>query len=173
MTEWKKVGMDAGVGAVAGVADQMIQNWDEKRALAARALPSNDPKYIAPDKKMPILFEAGTYVNYGLPLLTVVGVSMGWVKGDMATRLTTASFQLAGRKGTHRFTTNPGGNNPSKTPAAAYTQLAKQAAAQAAAREAAARDLYRAAPNPEPIQTGQAVPIVQPQSLFGGRGELG
>ncbi len=124
MTNWTKVGLDLGVGGVAGVVDQLAQNSDEKRALAERVAGT-----LAANKKMPLMKQYGTYINYGVPLLAVVGVAMDMVKGDMATRLVTAGGQLAGRKATHQFTTGA----TSATPSAAYTQWARQAAAAAAA----------------------------------------
>lgn len=112
MAEWQKIGIDLGVGAIAGGVDQWIQNADEKRGLDARAAGT-----LAADKKLPVMKQYGTYLNYGVPILAVVATAMGWLKGDMATRLVTAGGQLAGRKLTHQFTTGAGSNVPS----AAYT----------------------------------------------------
>lgn len=128
MTNWTKVGTDLGVGAVAGVVDQLAQNSDEKRAMAERAAGK-----LAADKKMPLMKQYGTYINYGLPLLAVVAVATGMVReGEMTTRLLTAGGQLAGRKATHQFTTG----STSSTPSAAYTAWQRQAAMDAAARGA-------------------------------------
>jgi hypothetical protein len=168
MADWKKIGVDGGIGLLAGAADQAIQVFDEKRANEARAKGT-----LAQGKKMPMLKEIGTYVNFGLPILDIAAVAMGWVKGDMATRLTTASFQLAGRKATHRMmyktTTDP--NNPNWPVAVAYTPWQRQMAINAS--NAAHRDAYRPSPNPQPIEVGPTVPIVQPQSLTGLRGMSG
>ena len=125
MTEWVKVGVDLGTGAAAGVGDQLIQNWDERRALAARTAGT-----LAADKKLPIMKQAGTYLNFGVPILGVVGVATNFVKGDWATRLVTIGGQLAGRKVTHQLTTGAG----SSTPTAAYTKWERAKAAQEAAK---------------------------------------
>ncbi len=85
--DWMKFGIDFGLGAVGGVADQIVQNVDDKREGDAHA-------------KLPIMKQIGTYVNYGLPLLNVVGVATGFLKGDWATRSTVLTAQLAGRKAT-------------------------------------------------------------------------
>jgi hypothetical protein len=125
MTNWTKVLSDMGIGGLAGSADQLAQNSDEKRALNQRAAGK-----LAADKKLPIMQQYGTYINYGVPLLAIVGVATGMVKGDMATRVATMGGQLAGRKATHQFTTGA----TSATPSAAYTQWARQAAMASAAR---------------------------------------
>jgi hypothetical protein len=163
---WKALGIAAAIGSGAGVADQLVQNYDEKRALKYRALPANDPAYVAPDKKMPLMKEIGTYVDFGLPLLDVVAVAAGWVKGPMADVLITAAFQMAARKLTHRLSTK----STSAVPAAAYTALAAQMAA--AARQAQ-QQLYVPQPNPQPIMAGPIVPNVTPQGLNTGLGDLG
>ena len=130
MTEWTKVAVDAGLGGVAGVADQALQNWDEKRALAMRTAGT-----LAADKKMSAWKQGGTYLNYGGALAALVAVGTGLVKGDMATRLATIGGQVAGRKITHQFTTTATSGSPS----AAYTAWQRaQAAANAAARGATA-----------------------------------
>ncbi len=127
MAEWTKIGADALVGGGAGVADQLVQNWDEARALAERAsgvLPAN--------KKLPVMKQVGTYLNYGVPILALIGVATGVLKGDMVTRVVTAAGQLAARKGTHQLTTS----STSPTPSAAYTAWQRQAAAEASQRTA-------------------------------------
>ena len=120
MAEWQKIGVDLGIGAVAGGVDQWVQNADEKRGLDARAAGT-----LAADKKLPVSKQIGTYYNYGVPILAVLATAMGWLKGDMATRFVTAGGQLASRKMVHQFTTGAGSNVPS----AAYTawQRAKTA----------------------------------------------
>jgi hypothetical protein len=119
VAEWKKIGMAVGIGAVAGAADQLIQNYDENRALKMRAAGT-----LAADAKMPIVKQFGTYLNYGVPVLAVIATAMGWVKDDLAISLVTAGGQLAGRKVTHQFSTR----STSPTPSAAYTEWARQQA---------------------------------------------
>jgi len=127
MTEWTKVGVDFVVGGALGAGDQLLQNQDEKRGLEARAAGT-----LAAGKKLPIMGQIGTYYNYGLPIVAILATAMGWVKGDMATRLVTAGAQLAGRKGVHQMTT--GANSP--TPSAAYTAWQRAQAAANASRGA-------------------------------------
>lgn len=94
MPEWTKVGCDVIVGAPAGVVDQLIQNQDEKRRRDAEAAgtPFNLWKQF------------GTYYNYGIPILAIVGVAMNFLRGDWGSRLVTAGSQLAGRKVIHTMT---------------------------------------------------------------------
>ena len=120
VAEWKKIGMAVGIGGVAGLADQLIQNYDENRALKMRAAGT-----LAADAKMPIVKQFGTYLNYGVPVLAVLATAMGWVKDDLAISLVTAGGQLAGRKVTHQLSTR----STSPTPSAAYTEWARTAAA--------------------------------------------
>ena len=94
MANWTKVGTDVVVGAAAGVLDQVIQNQDDKRMVAA----------VSNGKKLSVMSQYGTYLNYGLPLLAVAGIGMGFVKGDWATRAGVVAGQLAGRKVTHAMT---------------------------------------------------------------------
>lgn len=90
-TDWKETGIDLGVGAVAGVADQVVQNWDDKREADAHA-------------KLPFFKQAGSYVNFLLPVVNLGLVAAGMVKDRWAVRTTVASAQLAGRKATWDIT---------------------------------------------------------------------
>ncbi len=128
MADWMKVGTDVLVGAAAGAIDQLVQNMDEKKALEMRVQGKLDA-----DKKMPVSKQIGTYVNYGLPILAIVGVATNFLRGDWATRAVVAGSQMAGRKITHQMTTTAN----SSTPSAAYTEWARRAAA--AAQSAAQR----------------------------------
>lgn len=85
MINWMKVGTDVVVGGGAGAIDQLVQNADDKREVGMMS------KY-------------GTYYNYGVPILALLGTAFGYLRGDMATRLMTAGAQLAGRKVTHQVT---------------------------------------------------------------------
>ena len=87
-------GTDVIAGGVAGVADQLVQNQDDKRMVAA----------VANGKKLNAFAQYGTYLNYGVPALAVVGIGMGMIKGDWATRAAVISGQLVGRKATHAAT---------------------------------------------------------------------
>ena len=69
-TDWKETGIDLGVGAVAGVADQVVQNWDDKREANAHA-------------KLPFFKQAGSYVNFLLPVVNLGLVAAGMVKGQV------------------------------------------------------------------------------------------
>jgi len=130
--EWQKIGLDVGVGGVAGLADQLDQNNDEKRAT--------EYAVAKPGKSIPIYQQFGTWLNYAVPAAIVLGVGMGYVRGDMATRLATAGGQLAGRKLTHRFTKGPQSDNPSPAPYSNWTRI--NAANVAAAARAAATRTY-------------------------------
>lgn len=84
MVEWVKVGTSVVVGAAVGAVDQLVQNEDDKR--------------IAAKPELGTMAQYGTYLNYGVPILSIAGVAMGWLKGDWAVRAVTAGSQLAGRK---------------------------------------------------------------------------
>lgn len=90
MVEWVKVGTDVVTGGAIGAVDQLVQNADDKR--------------IAEKPDLGMMAQYGTYLNYGVPILAILGTAMGWLRGDWATRVVTAGAQLAGRKVTHRFT---------------------------------------------------------------------
>jgi len=91
MVGWAKVGTDVGVGGAVGVVDQLVQNEDEKRETAKGA-------------KLPIMSQYGTYYNYGVPILAILGSTFGFLRGDMATRVIAAGSTLAGRKATWHIT---------------------------------------------------------------------
>lgn len=122
MTEWMKVGMDVVTGGAVGVFDQVVQNQDDKRAAA---LPAGET--------LGVMRQFGTYYNYGVPLLAIVANAMGWLKGDWASRLTTAGSVLAGRKVTWQFTKRK------ELPGYAFTRVGNTSEIEAARREAARR----------------------------------
>lgn len=95
MADWVKIGIDVGVGAGIGAADQFIQNWDEKREAEAGV-------------KLSTMKQAGTYFNYGFPIGVIIATAFGFLKGDMATRLVTVGAALAGRKGAWYMTKRRG-----------------------------------------------------------------
>lgn len=115
MVEWVKVGTDVVVGGGAGAVDQLVQNADDKR-IAAK-----------PDLGM--MSQYGTYLNYGVPILAILGTAFGFLRGDWATRGVLVGSQLAGRKVTQKIT---------KKAPAAWTGWSRQEA-QRRAQEAAAR----------------------------------
>lgn len=142
MPNWVKVGTDVGVGAVAGVADQIVQDQDDKRIAEAAAA----------GKKLGMFSQYGTYLNYGVPLAVVLATAFGYPRGgDMQTRLLTASGELAGRKATMQvieYTRKPATWTPQ------LTEAHKAAAMAAAARAAANRG---AAGYPNIITGGQLI----------------
>lgn len=85
-TDWVKVGTDVAVGGIVGAADQFVQNADDKRGAVG------------------MMSRYGTYLNYGVPILGILGTAMGWLRGEWATRVVLSGSQLAGRKVVHRFT---------------------------------------------------------------------
>lgn len=88
--EWVKVGTNVVVGGGVGAVDQLVQNADDKR--------------IAEKPDLGIMSQYGTYFNYGVPILTILGTAFGLLTGDWATRAVTAGSQLAGRKVTKQVT---------------------------------------------------------------------
>ena len=87
---WTPVALNVGVGGGAGVADQLVQNWDEKRKRTDPALSRWK--------------EGGTYLNYGLPILAVLGLAFDFLREPWASRAVIAGAQLAGRKATYTMT---------------------------------------------------------------------
>ena len=124
-TDWVKVGTQAGIGAAVGVADQLVQNQDNKRTVAIEAT----------GQKMPMLKQYGTYLNYGGALVAAGLVGFGAVKGELAASLVTAGFQLAGRKATHQLTNKTTLGSRPRSSAYGWERLAAQEAAQKAAAE--------------------------------------
>ena len=82
--EWVSVGTDVVVGGAAGAVDQFVQNADEKRMVEK------------PD--LGIMAQYGTYLNYGVPILAILGTAFGFLRGPWATRAVVSGSQLAGRK---------------------------------------------------------------------------
>jgi len=87
---WTPVAMNVGVGGGAGVVDQLVQNWDEKRRRT--------------DPTLSRWQEGGTYLNYGVPILAVLGLAFDFLKEPWASRAILAGSQLAGRKATYVMT---------------------------------------------------------------------
>ncbi len=92
--EWIPVVIDVGIGGAAGAVDQVLQNQDDKRRRDAEAA----------GETLSVWKKYGTYFNYGVPVLAILGVAFNFLKGSWATRAVTAGSQLAGRKMTYQFT---------------------------------------------------------------------
>lgn len=88
--EWVKVGTDVVIGGGAGVVDQLVSDYDKRRAEELQV------------DRLAMLKQFGTYYNFGVPILSILGVAFGVLKGDMATRLVSVGSVLAGRKGTEQ-----------------------------------------------------------------------
>jgi hypothetical protein len=89
-----KVGTNVIVGGVAGAVDQVIQNQDEKQRRAKEAA----------GQQLPMYQEIGTYYNYVLPAIALIGVATGIIKGEWADKSILIGAQLAGRKATFQIT---------------------------------------------------------------------
>ncbi len=98
MAQWAEIGKSGVTGLAAGVADQLIQNNDEKSKRAFVAIPANAGKTLS------IWKQIGTYYNYGLPIVLTVACAADAVKGAWADRLMTVAGQLIGRKATAQIT---------------------------------------------------------------------
>jgi hypothetical protein len=112
MANWKMVGVNLGVGAVAGVADQLIKRVDASRATTAGV----------PQLKWTKRF--GTYFNFGVPLVAVAAVGLNKLQRDWATRALVRGGQLAGREATQVIQNRKGtpvAYNPVKWNEVGYT----------------------------------------------------
>ena len=87
MTNWTKVAMDVGTGAGLGIADGLINDYDEKRATDQGVT------------KLPIAKQASTYWDYGLPVLAVFLTAFKVLDGDWARRIITGASVMGARKG--------------------------------------------------------------------------
>lgn len=97
MVKWKPMLMGAGVGAAAGVADNVVQGYDEKRALEYSA--------ANPGKTMSDWAQIGTWTNFLLPAaaLVTVGLMGNKLSNENIVLVSAVSGQLAGRKAAHRW----------------------------------------------------------------------
>jgi len=145
MAEWVKVVTNVAVGGVAGVADQVLQNQDEKREQEK-------------GEKLAIMSQYGTYFNYGVPLLAVIGTAFGFLKGDWATRLITVGSTVAGRKATWHIT--------KRERVVTYSRWTRDSALQAQ-RQAAARPPPRAArPQVGGAYSPVAIPVIVNETVL-------
>lgn len=148
MVEWVKVASNVAVGGGVGAVDQLVQNADKKREEER-------------EEKLPIMSQYGTYFNYGVPILAILGTAFGFLKGDWATRLVTAGSQLAGRKITHQIT--------KKNEAVSWTPWKRDRAAQLEARRQAALEAARRKGGARPqVDTGDlgVIPIVAEEAIL-------
>jgi hypothetical protein len=100
--QWKTIATDMVIGGVAGVADQFVQNEDDKRRAARKA----------GGLAFPIMSEFGTYLNYGVPLVTIIAGAAGYLRGENLTKACVIGGQMAGRKGMYSFTHKKGSTLP-------------------------------------------------------------
>ncbi|MBA7684909.1 hypothetical protein ES703_93322 [subsurface metagenome] len=139
--EWMKVGADVIVGGGLGAVDQLVQNKDEQREAEAGA-------------KLPVMQRAGTYLNYGLPIVAIVATALGHLRGDWATRIVTAGSMLAGRKIVYQV--------GAKT--AAWTPWSRNRSAEAARQRALAAQQARAQVS-GPI-SDVAIPVIANETIL-------
>ena len=85
MARWMKVGTDLVVGGAAGSVSKLCEDWDADRE-------------VKEGKKLALLAKGSTYVDYGIPLLSLVGSLVGFLKGDWETRALSIGGTLAGRR---------------------------------------------------------------------------
>lgn len=85
-------GINMGLGGGLGVADQLLQNQDEKRRRDAEAAGQQFPWYK----------QFGTYLNFAAPAAAVVAAGFGVIKGTVADKAILAGAQLAGRKAAYK-----------------------------------------------------------------------
>jgi hypothetical protein len=144
-----KTGVSFGVGAIGGILDTVGTEQDAKNIAAA----------VAAGKKQNMLKQYGTYINYVIPAAEVILAAAEVVKGDTAVMLATQAGALAGAKVTRNLTMHPFGSKKNYTLAFSATP-----SAWSRDRMPARQIIYTPNSNPQPIQTGPVVPIVEPQS---------
>jgi hypothetical protein len=88
-TNWVKVATDVGVGAVVGAASGAAERMDENAG------------------RTEFLKRAGNYIDYGVPILAIIGSLVGILKGDWETRALTIGATLAGRRVTREYIYKP------------------------------------------------------------------
>lgn len=138
MVQWMKVGSDVVVGGAGGAIDQVVQNADQKR---------EEDK----GEKLSIMSQYGTYYNYGVPILAILGATFGFLKGEWATRFITMGATLAGRKVTWQITKRGGNASP--------WMRGRQSA------QGAQRQLARVRPQIA-TDVGRTIPIVSEETIL-------
>lgn len=99
---WTVIAEGAGVGAVAGILDRVIETQDIKRKADFIAKHPPAPGEI--QKTLSIMGQFGTWYNYVLPILTMglAGVLNYPKSPEMQASLATAAGQLASRRVTEQ-----------------------------------------------------------------------
>ncbi len=123
MSNWTKMGTDVGVGAAGGVASKLAGDYDVSREAK---LPAG--------QKLSFLSRIGNYVDYGIPLLAVIGSAVGFLRDPWETRLLVMGGTLAGRNATGvvksqmakpaAWRPSPGYNPPAPSPGPSPTTRA-------------------------------------------------
>jgi len=144
MAQWVKIGTDVVVGGAAGAIDQVLQNQDDKREAEM-------------GERLGIMAQYGTYYNYGVPILAILGTAFGFLKGDWASRALIAGSTLAGRKAAWHIT--------KRERVVAYTKWTRNAQLEAQRRRQmeAAR---KGAPRPQLETPVGEIPIISEEALL-------
>ena len=105
MPNWVKVGTDLAVGGAAGVTSKLAEDWDGDRQAKQPAVP------------LSFFSRASNYVDYGVPLLAVIGCVTGFLRGEWETRALSIGGVLAGRRVTAQVKGKASGWVPMHSPA--------------------------------------------------------
>ncbi|MDD5510685.1 MAG: hypothetical protein PHI12_07745 [Dehalococcoidales bacterium] len=95
MPNWTKVVTNVGIGGAAGVADNLAQSYDEKRAMEYAA--------ANPGKALSMWKQFGTYLNFLAPAAGVAAIAFMRMSDENQMRIALVGGQLAGRKAAHRW----------------------------------------------------------------------
>ena len=139
---------------VVGAADFGLEYWDAKAGRGAK------PFQNATDIGRAVMAVGGYGVAWLMPRSGFAEYAE--VVGDVGTALLTKSIISALMKKTYKKTVGYGG-----------APVLEQKAREAIRARTVALDVYNPNSNPQPIDMGMSTPIVQPQSLFSSRGDLG
>jgi hypothetical protein len=159
MTNWKKVGIDIGVGGVAGVVSQVLKSKDIDRLADYNAKLAADGKPAAP--QIPWTKRFSTYFSYGVPIASIGAVAANKLTGDWATRALTVGGVLAGGEGMRAYQNRSaikGGKSP------VYFNAARWSPSPQLPSGVPPADVNIIAPN--------GAGILQPASTQNGRGSL-
>ena len=149
LAKFKKVStyVGAGIGGLSGVLDNVAANHD------AKAITDE----VATGKKLNMLKQWGTYVNYIVPAVEILAVGyMDRMPDGLGEVMIATSTQLLASKAMRNMTTYPFGKKKSY-------QLSYLAAPSPYTAERPSRQIiYTPTPN-APVVTAAAVPVVTPQ----------